>query len=267
MTVEEAGAQIERAIDAGHAAHGYLVVGDVRGNAEELAQRILLKLFPNERALVEKGAHPDVVRLEPSGRSRTIKVAQSDADPSPGMRDAIIEPMSATAFAGGWKVGIIVSADRLQPAAANAFLKLLEEPQPKTLFLLLTDQPDAILPTIVSRTQRVDLPLPPGLLEGEAFKRASAAFAAKDAAALVALLKELKDEASDADVPLVRKAFFKTLMSFARRLMLGGKLPRHLAFRNVEAVEDAYRQSERAMSDDMVLSLLVDRIVFKSTGG
>ena len=76
------------------------------------------------------------------------------------------------------------------------------------------------------------------------------------------LLKELKNEADDADVPLVRKAFYKTLMSFVRSLMLGGKLPRHLAFRNVEAVEDAYRQSERAMNDDLVLSFLVDRISF-----
>ena len=263
MTVTEAYEQISRAIDTGHAAHGYLVVGDVRGNADELTRRILLKLFPNEAAQVESGAHPDVARLEPSGKSRTIKVARTETDPTPGMRDAIIEPMVSTAFFGGWKVGVIVSADRLQPAAANAFLKLLEEPRPQTLFLLLTDQSDAILPTIVSRTQRVDLPLPPGLLEGEAFARASAAFAAKDAAALVALLKELKDEATDADVPLVRKAFFRTLMSFARRLLLGGKLPRYLAFRNVEAIEDAYRQSEKALGDDLVLSLLVDRIAFK----
>lgn len=262
MEVSEAFSLISRAIDAGHAAHGYLVVGDVRGNAAELTHRILLKLFPDATAQIESGSHPDVVTLEPSGKSRTIKVERTDADPTPGMRDAIIDPMSTTAFSGGWKVGVIVSADRMQPGAANAFLKLLEEPTPQTLFLLLTDQPDAILPTILSRTQRVDLPLPPGLLEGEAFERASAAFAAKDAAALAELLKELKEEAADADVPIVRKAFYKTLMSFARKLMLNGKVPRHLAFRNVEAVEDAYRQSDRAMNDEMVLSFLLDRITF-----
>ena len=81
--------------------------------------------------------------------------------------------------------------------------------------------------------------------------------------ALAAVLKELKEEADDADVPLVRKAFYRTLMSFARQMMVAGKLPRHLAFRNVEAVEDAYRQSDRAnMGDDMVLSFLLDRISF-----
>ena len=265
MEVSEAYSLISRAIDAGHAAHGYLIVGDVRDNASELTHQILLKLFPDAKAQVESGSHPDVVTLAPSGKGRRIKVEKTASDPSPGMRDAIIEPMVSTSFAGGWKVGVIVSADRMQPEAANAFLKLLEEPRPKTLFLLLTDQPDAILPTIISRTQRIDLPLPKGILEGEAYDRASKAFAAKDPVALAELAKELVEEADEADVPLVRKTFYKTLLNFARKLMLGGKLPRYQAFRNIEAIEDAYRQSDRAnMGDEMVISFLLDRIVFPS---
>lgn len=257
MDVSEAFSLIGRAIDTGHAAHGYLIVGDVRGNGADLVRRVLLKLFPNETAQVENGSHPDVVTLAPEGKARIISV---DA-----MREGIVEPMSTTAFSGGWKVGVIYGADRLRPESANAFLKTLEEPPPQTMYLLLTDQPDVILPTIVSRTQRVDLPLPAGLLEGEAYDRVAAAFATKDAFALVATLKELKEEADDADIPLVRKTFYKTLMSFARQMMIAGKLPRHLAFRNVEAVEDAYRQSDRAnMSDDMVLSFLLDRMAFPS---
>lgn len=253
MDVDAAYSLISCAIDAGRAAHGYLVVGDVRGNAAELVRRILLKLFPDEAAQVESGSHPDVATLEPEGKSRVITV---DA-----MRERIVEPMSATAFSGGWKAGVVVGADRMRTEAANAFLKSLEEPTPQTIYLLLTDQPDAILPTIVSRTQRVDLPLPPGILEGEDYDEVAAAFAKKDAAALAAKLKELKDEADDADAPIVRKAFYRTLMSFVRRMMVSGRLPRHLAFRNVEAVEDAYRQSVRAnMSDDMVLSFLLDRV-------
>ena len=54
-------------------------------------------------------------------------------------------------------------------------------------------------------------------------------------------------------------------MSFVRSMMLGGKLPRHQAFRNVEAVEDAFRQSERSMNDEAVLSFLMDRIVFPTS--
>jgi hypothetical protein len=60
----------------------------------------------------------------------------------------------------------------------------------------------------------------------------------------------------------VRKAFFRTLMSFVRKIMLSGKVPRHQAFRNIEAVEEAYRQSERSLSDEAVLSFLMDRVVF-----
>ena len=48
-------------------------------------------------------------------------------------------------------------------------------------------------------------------------------------------------------------------------MMLGGNLPRYQAFRNVEAIEDAYRQSERSMNDEAVLAFLMDRIVFPSS--
>ena len=254
MEVAEAYSLISRAIDSGHAAHGYLIVGDLKGGCDELADRILRKLFPDELAQVEAKSHPDVAYLEPEGAKRIIKV---DA-----MREKIVEPMSLAAFSGGWKVGVIVGADRMEAQSANAFLKSLEEPTPKTLYLMLTDQPDAILPTLVSRSQRIDLPLSEGLLEGEAFEAVSEAFAAKDAAALAAAFAALKEDADDADVMLVRKRFFKTLMSFVRQLMVSGRLPRHQAFRNVEAVEDAYRQSERSMNDEAVLSFLLDRIVF-----
>jgi len=260
MEVDEAYSLISRAIDAGRPAHGYLIVGDVRGNCLELVTRILEKLFPDGRGLLASRSHPDVAWLEPQGRSRTIKVARGKEDDGPGMRDGIVEPMSVTSFGGGWKAGVISGADRMQVEAANAFLKTLEEPPPKTIFLMMTDQPDAMLPTIVSRSQRIDLPMPSGILEGDDYEEVADAFAAKDAAALAAKLKELKDDAPPEDAAFVRKAFFKTLLSFARQAMLSGKVPRYKAFRGIEAVEDAYRQSERAMNDDAVLSFLLDRL-------
>ena len=95
MEVDQAYRLICRAIDDGRAAGGYLVSGDVEGNCEELVSLVLAKLFPDELPQVEAGAHPDVVRLAPSGKSRTIKVERTDSDPSPGMRDAIIEKNTA----------------------------------------------------------------------------------------------------------------------------------------------------------------------------
>ena len=259
MEVDEAYALISHAVDEGRPAHGYLLVGDVRGNCLELVTRILGKLFPDDRALIASRSHPDIAWLEPQGRSRTIKVARGKDDDGPGMRDGIVEPMSVTSFGGGWKVGVISGADRMQVEAANAFLKTLEEPPPRTMFLMMTDQPDAMLPTIISRSQRIDLPMPPGILEGDDYEEVADAFAAKDAVALAAKLKELKDESPPEDVAFVRKAFFRTLLSFARQAMLSCKLPRYRAFRGIEAVEDAYRQSERSMNDDAVISFLIDR--------
>lgn len=275
MEVADAFALISHAVDGGRAAHGYLVCGDLRGQCDRLVDLVLAKLFPDEAAQVASRSHPDVMWLEPQGKSRTIKVERpknADSSEGPGMRDGIVEPMSVTSFSGGWKVGVIVGADRMQPAAANAFLKTLEEPPPKTMFLLLTDAPDAILPTIVSRTQRIDLPLSEGVLEGDAYDAVAEVMDAsvpqgvyeksRAGKRLAEILGGLKDEAESEDVALVRKAFFKTVMSFVRRWMVEGRVSRHLAFRNVEAVEEAYRQCERAMSDEAVLCFMTDRMVF-----
>ena len=264
MEVADAYTLISRAIDTGHAAHGYLVCGDLRGQCDALTEKILRKLFPNELAQVESRCHPDIAWLEPEGKSRTIHVKS--------MRERIVEPMSATAFSGGWKVGVIVGADRMETEAANSFLKTLEEPPPKTLFLLLTDQPDAMLPTIVSRSQRIDLPLSEGVLEGEAFDAIEEVFSsrgvdgvfekAQAGKRLAEVLAEVKDESEPEDVALARKAFYKTIMKFVRGWMVKGELPRQQAFKNVAAVEDAFRQSERYIPDDAVLVNLADRLVW-----
>ena len=146
MTVDEAYAQIEKAVEAGRPANGYLVVGGVCGMGGELADRVLRLLFGDG----DLRAHPDIHRLAPEKKSRIISVE--------AMRARLIEPMAQTAFQGGWKAGVVYGADRLKAESANAFLKTLEEPPRRTLFLLLTDQPEQLLPTIISRCQRIDLP-------------------------------------------------------------------------------------------------------------
>jgi DNA polymerase-3 subunit delta' len=65
--------------------------------------------------------------------------------------------LGLTAAAHGWRVVIVDSADELNPNAANALLKSLEEPPPRGLFLLVTAQPSGLLPTIRSRCRRLDL--------------------------------------------------------------------------------------------------------------
>ncbi len=62
-----------------------------------------------------------------------------------------------SSFAYRYKTYIIWMPERMQPQCANALLKLLEEPFPDTLFLLVSNEPDKLLPTIFSRTQRFNL--------------------------------------------------------------------------------------------------------------
>jgi DNA polymerase III subunit delta' len=61
---------------------------------------------------------------------------------------------------GGWRVVVLYPAQAMTTIAANALLKALEEPASETLFLLVTDGPDRLLPTIVSRCQALALPMP-----------------------------------------------------------------------------------------------------------
>lgn len=63
--------------------------------------------------------------------------------------------LSFAAVEGGYRVVIISDAHRMMAQAGNALLKILEEPRPKTLLILITDQPDILLPTIRSRCQAV----------------------------------------------------------------------------------------------------------------
>ncbi len=66
-----------------------------------------------------------------------------------------------TSAEGGWRVVVVDGADQLNTAGQNAILKILEEPPPKTLILLVADNVGALLPTIRSRTRRLMLdPLP-----------------------------------------------------------------------------------------------------------
>jgi DNA polymerase-3 subunit delta' len=62
-----------------------------------------------------------------------------------------------TAEAGGWRVAIVDSADEMNDNAANAMLKILEEPPSRGLLMLISHAPGRLLPTIRSRTQRLEL--------------------------------------------------------------------------------------------------------------
>ncbi|HMG90161.1 MAG TPA: hypothetical protein VK589_08875 [Chryseolinea sp.] len=71
----------------------------------------------------------------------------------------IIKTLSLKPFESRYKVMIIWQPELMHPSAANGILKILEEPAPHTFFILVTNAADKLLPTIISRTQIVTIPL------------------------------------------------------------------------------------------------------------
>jgi DNA polymerase III subunit delta' len=71
----------------------------------------------------------------------------------------IIKTLSLKPFESKNKVMIIWQPELMHPSAANGILKILEEPAPHTFFILITNAADKLLPTIISRTQIVTVPL------------------------------------------------------------------------------------------------------------
>lgn len=71
--------------------------------------------------------------------------------------DEILRKLSLKSSEGGYKVVIMWLPERMHPTCANKLLKLLEEPPEKTVFLLVSEEPDLILQTILSRSQRVNI--------------------------------------------------------------------------------------------------------------
>lgn len=71
--------------------------------------------------------------------------------------DEIVRKLSLKSSQGGYKVMIIWLPEKMNMECSNKLLKLLEEPPAQTVFLLVSEEPDNILPTILSRTQRFNL--------------------------------------------------------------------------------------------------------------
>lgn len=72
--------------------------------------------------------------------------------------DNIIRKLAITSSQGGYRVIVIWEADRMNAECANKLLKILEEPPERTVFILTSERPEALLETIRSRVQEISLP-------------------------------------------------------------------------------------------------------------
>jgi DNA polymerase-3 subunit delta' len=93
---------------------------------------------------LHSGNYPDFYHIQPKGSSIKIEQIRS-----------IQEKLSFASFEGNYRIILMHDADKMTEEAANSFLKLLEEPPPAIVFILLTSMPAAILPTILSRCVEV----------------------------------------------------------------------------------------------------------------
>lgn len=161
-------ARLERALERGRLGHGWLFTGGdepaLAAAARHLAGLLVCTRPPRRTPaglpLAACGAcagcrrnaldeHPDVSWVRPESRTRQVRVEQ--------VRE-LIRLMQLKPAEAAYKVGILAAAHRMNDEGANAFLKTLEEPPPRTVLLLLSTEPDRLLETIRSRCQRLALP-------------------------------------------------------------------------------------------------------------
>jgi DNA polymerase III subunit delta' len=96
---------------------------------------------------IGRGAHPAVADLEPEGAYHVVDAVRGEWIPT----------ATRTLTEGRRRVLRVVAADRMNEAAQNAFLKVLEEPPPSVVWVLDVEDEGALLETVVSRCRRLDL--------------------------------------------------------------------------------------------------------------
>jgi DNA polymerase-3 subunit delta' len=103
-----------------------------------------------------RGAHPD---LRLVGAAYQAALLGEEPETQRALKVDTIRhlrrEMETTSLWGGWKISILEDAQTLESASANALLKILEEPKPRTLWILLAVSPESLPKTIVSRCARV----------------------------------------------------------------------------------------------------------------
>ena len=190
---------LRRAYGADRLPHGLIFAGPA-GVGKATTARALAAVFlcDNPKAdapcgrcescrAFEAGNHPDyhVVTKEliryhdKTGKSKGIDLSIHV------IRPEVIDPAGRKAVLGRGKAFVIEQAELMNPLAQNALLKTLEEPAGRSVLILLTDQPGALLPTIRSRCQLIRFKaLPEALVKRELEKRGIDKATAADAATL-----------------------------------------------------------------------------------
>ena len=148
---EQAVSRLRRAVE--RPSHAYLLAGPRGSGVLEAARCFAAALVCpdggcgtcNACRRARSARHPDVIEFEPAGTFVVVDQVEEM------MKEAFTSPFEAER-----KIIMVTEADRMNEPAANKLLKTLEEPPARTHFLLLSEAPDELLPTVRSRCQRID---------------------------------------------------------------------------------------------------------------
>src|SRR3954463_7284946 len=139
---------LTRAHERGRLGHAYLISGPPGSGKRGLASDLSNLVSGTKSDDVFSSPPPGVFLAEPESKSRRIVIDQVRA---------LEHALQMRSGNGHRKVAIVADADRLQPQAANAFLKTLEEPPNDSLLILLSAMPEVLPDTILSRCVAVPL--------------------------------------------------------------------------------------------------------------
>jgi DNA polymerase III subunit delta' len=157
--------RMQAALDGSRLPHAVLVHGPAGVGKQRFSAALAAALLCTDRgaslaacghcadcALYRAGSHPDLHWLQPEEEKKSIGVDQ--------VRETC-EKLAMTSMRRGFRIAIVQPAQAMTPNAQNALLKTLEEPAPRTLIVLVTARPSALLPTLRSRCQRLEIACPP----------------------------------------------------------------------------------------------------------
>ena len=279
---EEVVSALHRMVESGHIPHAMLLHQEDGGGAFPIVLNFLEELYGGNPR-VEKLIHPDIHFVFPvAGSDKPVSVQYIGAfrellkenpyfyenelyaaigiegkqsNISVNEARSILERLSLSAVEGGYRTVVVYLPEKMNVQAANALLKMVEEPPEKTLFIFITQAPEKVLVTISSRC--LHMRIQPLSLEAEAevHAREAAGVAALqdlfhdilDAIVARDFLKALEtgEAVSDLKVREQQKNFCKLASEDLRRVFLLQKMPQ-LA-RIPEGTQEYYARMARSL--------------------
>ncbi|HEM5490501.1 TPA: DNA polymerase III subunit delta' [Streptococcus suis] len=243
-------------LEQGRLAHAYLFAGDFA--SYEMAIFLSQSIFCQEKVgvlpcqncrtcrLIEAGEFSDVTLLAPQGNIIKTETVRE-----------LVKNFSQSGFESSKQVFIIRDAEKMHANAANSLLKVIEEPQSDIHIFLLTNQEEAVLPTVKSRTQVIgfpkNLPALERMLEEEGLL--------KSEASLLARLVSSQEEARK----LAENKHFLELIGQSKKfieLLLGN--PNQAYFQVGTLVALALEKAEQGRLFDLLSLLLAERMMEES---